>query len=313
MLVFILRRIGSGLVLIFVVTAITFFLTSAASIPVAINLAGPQATPETIATINAQLGLDRPVLEQYLDWMAGVFSGDLGNSYFSREPVSDAMTNRLPPTLSIVVVAMIITLIISVILGVAAAAKRGALDVIIQAISTISYVFPAIILGIIVVFVFAINLRWVPAVGYTPITESFSGWFASIILPSVVLSIGGIASLSAQIRGSMIDELGKDYIRTLRSRGVSERSILLKHALRNASGPAFTTFSLLFISLFGAALFVEKIFALPGFGSYGYTATIQGDLPVMLGLTLFSVVLVVIVNLTVDLVSGWLNPKARTS
>jgi peptide/nickel transport system permease protein len=310
---FILKRFGSGVILIFVVTAITFFLTHAASVPVAINLAGPQASEEQVAAINAQLGLDRPVLEQYATWVRGVFTGDLGRSYFSSQPVTDAMASRLPVTLSIVVVAMLITLVISVVLGVAAAARRGVLDVIIQVISTVSYVFPAIILGIVMVFVFAITLRWVPAVGYVPLGESPSKWFASIILPSVVLSIGGIASLSAQIRGSMIDELNKDYIRTLRSRGVSETAILVRHALRNASGPAFTTFSLLFIGLFGAALFVEKIFALPGFGTFGFNATIQGDLPVMLGLTLFSVVLDVVVNLLVDMVSGWLNPKARVS
>ncbi|MDN4480458.1 ABC transporter permease [Demequina muriae] len=313
MLIFILKRFGSGLVLIFIVTAMTFFLTHAASVPVAINLAGPNATAEQIATINAQLGLDRPIMEQYTSWMSGVFQGEFGRSYFSSEPVGEAMASRLPATLSVVVLAMLITLVVSVILGVLAASRRGFVDRIIQAISTISYVFPAIILGIVMVFIFAINLQWFPAVGYTPFSESPSEWLSSIILPATVLSVGGIASLSSQIRGSMIDELGKDYIRTLRSRGVSERSILLRHALRNASGPAFTTFSLLFISLFGAALFVEKIFALPGYGSYGYAATIQGDLPVMLGLTLFSVILVVVVNLTVDLVSGWLNPKARVS
>ncbi len=310
---FILSRLGSGLVLIFIVTTGTFFLTHAASVPVALNLAGPAATQEQIDGINAQLGLDRPLITQYATWVQGVLHGDLGRSYFSTEPVSDAMANRLPVTMSVVVLAMIITLIISVILGVLAAARRGVVDTIIQAISTISFVFPAIILGIVLVFVFAITLNWVPAVGFTPFLESPSEWFASVILPAVVLSIGGIASLSAQIRGSLLDELGKDYIKTLRSRGVSERSLLLRHALRNASGPAFTTFSLLFIGLFGAALFVEKIFALPGVGTFGFTATIQGDLPVMLGLTIFSVVLVVVVNLIVDLVSGWLNPKVRLS
>lgn len=313
MITYILRRLGAGLVLIFIVTAITFFLVHAAGVPVANNLAGPQATAEQIAAINAQLGLDRPVLEQYFTWISGLFTGDLGRSYFSSEPVVDAMSSRLPVTLSVVVFAMLITLVISVVLGVAAAARRGTLDVVIQAIATISNVFPGIILGIVLVFIFAITLRLVPAVGYTPPDESVPQWLASIVLPAVVLSIGGIASLSAQIRGSMIDELSKDYVRTLRSRGVSERSILLRHALRNASGPAFTTFSLLFISLFGAALFVEKIFALPGYGTFGYTATIQGDLPIMLGLTLFAVCLVVVVNLLVDLVSGWLNPKARVS
>lgn len=313
MFTYILRRLGAGLVLIVVVTAITFFLTHAASIPVAQNLLGPSASAAQVAKLNAELGLDKPVFEQYVSWVTGVLRGEFGSSYFSSQPVDQAMAARLPVTLSVVVVSLLITLIISVALGIAAAAKPGPLDTVIQAISTISFVFPGIILGIALVYVFAIQLPWLPAVGYTPFQESPAGWFASIILPSIVLAIGGIASLSSQIRGSLIDELGRDYIRTLRSRGVSETSILFKHALRNASGPAFTTFSLLFIQLFGAALFVEKIFALPGYGSYGFNATIQGDIPAMLGITLFSVLLVVLVNLIVDVISGWLNPKVRIS
>ena len=310
---FILRRLGSGLVLIVLVTAITFFLTFGAGIPVAQNILGPTASADQIATLNAQLGIDRPILEQYASWVLGVFRGDLGTSYFTSEPVAQALASRLPVTLSIVLVACVITLAVSVLLGVASAARGGWLDSLLQGIATISYVFPAIVLGIVMVYVFAIVLEWVPAIGFVPLQESFGGWFASIVLPAVLLSIGGVASLAAQIRGSMIDELNRDYVRSLRSRGLSERSILLKHALRNAASPGLTTFSLLFITMFGASLFVEKIFALPGFGTYGFTSTIQGDLPAMLGVSLFSVAMVVVVNLAVDLANGWLNPKVRVS
>ena len=313
MILYILRRLGAGIVLVLVVTAITFFLTHAANIPVANNILGAGASRDQVDALNAQLGLDQPVLVQYFHWIVAILHGDLGTSYFTSEPVVSAIAARLPVTLSMVVASLIVTVILSVLLGVAAAAKRGVLDVVLQGITTLSFIFPAILLGIILVFVFAITLELVPAVGYTSFAESPSGWFASIVLPAIVLSIAGVASLSAQIRGSLIDELDRDYIRTLRSRGVSEMSILLKHALRNASGPAFTTFSLLFISLFGSALFIEKIFALPGFGNYGYQGVIQGDLPVMLGVTLFSVLLVVVVNLIVDLVNGWLNPKVRVA
>lgn len=311
MVTFILRRLGHGLILIFVVTAITFFLTHSAGIPVAVNILGPTATATAIAQLNSQLGLDKPVFLQYLEWLGGAFRGDLGRSYFSREPVMDAISSRLPITLSVVVVAALIILLISTALGVASAARPGALDVILQFISTIAFIFPAIILGIGMVFLFAVKLHWVPAVGYTNLSESPLKWFGSVILPAVVLSIGGIAGLAAQIRGSLIDELSRDYIKTLRSRGVSERSILLKHALRNAASPGFTTFSLQFVGMFGAALFIEKIFALPGYGTYGFQATVQGDLPALLGVTLFGVLLVVVVNLLVDLANGWLNPKAR--
>ncbi|MCK2022680.1 ABC transporter permease [Microbacterium sp. kSW2-24] len=313
MTLFLLRRLGAGLVLIFIVTGITFFLTFGANIPVAFNILGPNATQAQIAALNAQLGLDQPIVQQYFNWLSGVFQGNLGNSYFTSQPVTDALASRLPVTLSVVVIACIITILVSVTLGVASAARSGFLDTVLQAFSTIAHVFPAIILGIVLVYVFAITLGWVPAIGFVPLGTSFGGWFASIILPAIVLAIGGIASLAAQIRGSMIDELGRDYVRTLRSRGVSNTSILLKHALRNAAGPALTTFSLLFITMFGASLFIEKIFALPGYGTYGFNATIQGDLPAMLGVTLFSVVLVVVVNLIVDIANGWLNPKVRIS
>jgi peptide/nickel transport system permease protein len=310
---FLLRRVGAGLVLIAVVTAITFFLTYGANIPVARNILGPTASAEQIDILNGQLGLNRPILEQYFAWLAGIFQGDLGTSYYTSEPVVQALASRLPVTLSVVLLSAAITLAISTWLGVVGAARGGVVDAILQAFSTITFVFPAIILAIAMVYVFAISLKLVPAVGYTPFEDSPGQWFASVILPAIILSIGGIAALAAQIRGSLVDELSKDYVRTLRSRGVSETSILLKHALRNASGPGFTTFSLQFISLFGSSLFIEKIFALPGYGTYGFNATIQFDLPAMLGVTLFGVGLVVVMNLVIDIASGWLNPKVRMS
>lgn len=311
MIRFLLRRIGAGLVLIFVVTGVTFVLTYGAGIPVARNILGPSASAEQVDILNARLGIDRPLAEQYFGWITGALRGDLGNSYFSSEPVQAALASRLPVTLSVVVVACAITIVLSCILGIASAARGGWIDNILQGVTTFSYVFPSIVLGVALVFVFSISLQWLPAIGFVPFADSPGQWFASVILPAVVLSIGGVASLASQIRGSMIDELNRDYVRTLRSRGVSETSILLKHTLRNAAGPALTTFSLLFITLFGASLFIEKIFALPGYGTYAYTATIQGDLPAMLGVSLFGVSLVVVVNLVVDLVSGWLNPKVR--
>ena len=313
MLPFLLRRIGAGLVLVVVVTAITFFMTYGAGIPVARNILGPSAGEDQVAALNHRLGLDQPLLEQYWSWVTGVLHGDLGTSYFTNQPVGDALSSRLPVTLSVVLVACAITVAISAALGIASAARGGIVDTVLQAISTIAYVFPAIVLGIVMVYLFAINLGWLPATGYAEFADSPGRWLSSILLPAIVLSIGGIAALAAQIRGALIDELSREYVRTLRSRGVSERKILLKHALRNASSPALTTFSLQFISLFGAALFIEKIFALPGFGTYGFNATLQGDLPSMLGVSLFSVGLVVVVNLAVDVAGGFLNPKARVA
>lgn len=313
MIPYILRRLGAGLVLLVAVTAVTFFLVHAADIPVARNVLGLSATDAQIDTKNAELGLDRPVVEQYATWVGHAVHGDLGTSYFTSEPVWSALETRLPVTLSVVVLSTVLTVVVSLALGCASAVRKGFPDTVLQGVSTLSYIFPAIILAVTLVLVFSINLHWVPATGYVPLAESPGRWFSSTILPAVSLALGGIASLSAQIRGSLRDELDRDYIRTLRSRGVSETRIVLVHALRNAASPSLTTLSLQFIGMFGGALFVERIFGLSGFGTYAFSATTQGDIPAIMGVTLFSVGLVVAVNLLVDLANGWLNPKARVA
>lgn len=312
MIRFLLRRLVSGLVLVFMVTGGVFFLTYGTAVSIARNILGQNAAQDQVDAMSARLGLDRPLIEQYWSWLTSAVQGDLGNSYFTGESISHSLSTRLPVTFSVVIVALLITLVVSSTLGIAAAARGGWLDRVVQALVTLSYVFPVIILAIGLIYVFAILLMWVPAIGFVPLLQSPSGWFASIILPAVTLAIAGIAALSSQIRGSMIDELERDYVRTLRSRGIPEVSIMFKHALRNAASPALTTFSLLFIGLFGASFFIERIFALPGFGDFAVGATTQGDLPAVLGVTFFSTVLVVIVNLVVDVLQGWLNPKVRT-
>lgn len=311
MISYLFRRMAYGLVLLFLVPAITFFLTYGADLPVARNILGPSASPEQVAQLEAQLGLDEPIVPHFLSWLSGVFQGDLGTSYFTNEPITDALLARLPVTLSVVVLASVITVLLSVLLGVTAAKRGGVVDSFLQTFSTFVFVFPGIVLAIALVYVFAVALNWFPAVGYVPLAESPADWGRSIILPAIVLAIPGVASLGSQVRGALVDQLDRDYVRTLRTRGVPERSILLKHALRNAAAPALTVFSLEFIAMFGGALFIEKIFALPGFGTYGFTSALQGDLPAMLGVSIFAVGLVVVVNLIVDLLNGWLNPKAR--
>lgn len=311
MTTFILRRLGGGVVLIIIVTFLTFLLTYGANIPVARNILGPSASQADVRILESQLGLNRPVLVQYWSWLTDALQGNLGRSYFTGQPVISAMASRLPVTMSVVLVASVITLVVGCALGVASAVRKGVVDSVLQGLSTTAYVFPAIVLGIVFVYVFAITLKWVPAIGYVPLTQSPSGWFGSIILPSLVLAIHGVTAVASQVRGSLTDELSKEYIRTLRSRGFSEVSVVLKHALRNAASPALTVFSLEFITLFGSTLIIENIFALPGYGSYTYNAVVNGDLPAMMGVTLFSVALVVVVNLLVDILNGWVNPKAR--
>lgn len=311
MILYSLRKLGAGLVLALLVTLITFLLLSLTVDDVVASLLGPAANPETIQARKVAMGLDRPVLVQYADWLAHAVRGDFGMSYFTSEPVESAVATRLSVTLSVVVVALFITAVISVVLGVLAATRGGAIDRGAQAISMVGFLVPNLLLAIILVYVLSIRLHWLPATGFSHFSENPGRWAATITIPVLALMVAGIASLTAQVRGAMIDELRKDYIRTLRTRGVSTRSIVLRHALRNAAGPALTVLSLEFITMVGGALIIESIFALPGYGSYAFSASLQGDVPIIMGITAFAVLLVVGVNLIVDLLNGWLNPKAR--
>ncbi|WP_329213872.1 ABC transporter permease [Streptomyces sp. NBC_01485] len=311
MISYVLRRLGTSLVLTVLVSMITFFLLSTSFDGIVRSILGTGATAATVQAKKAEMGMDRPVIVQYLDWLLHALKGDFGVSYFTSQPVGTAVADHLTVTLSVVVVALFLTAVISVVLGVLAASRGGVVDRLTQVASLFGYIVPNLLLAIGLVVVFAVKLDWLPATGYTPFAESPGRWLASITIPVIALMVGGIANLSAQIRGAMIGELRKDYVRTLRTRGISPRSIVLRHALRNAAGPAFTVLSLEFIAMLGGALIIENVFALPGIGSYSFNAALQGDVPIIMGLSLFGVLFIVGVNLIVDIVNGWLNPKAR--
>ncbi|KAK1185157.1 ABC transporter permease [Streptomyces sp. NBS 14/10] len=311
MTLYVLRRLTAGLVLAVLVTMITFLLLSTSFDDVASSIVGNGATPARVQAQKAQLGLDRPLFTQYLDWLSHAIRGDLGLSYFTSEPVRSALAARLGVTLSIVLTALLVTTVISVVLGVLAATRGGAVDRIAQGVSMVGYLVPNLLIAIALVYVLAVKLHWFPATGYTPLAENPAGWASTIAIPVVALMMSGVAGLTSQIRGAMIGELRKDHIRTLRTRGIPTRSIVLRHALRGAAGPALTVLSLEFIQMLGGALIIEQVFALPGFGQYAFNASLQGDIPIIMGISLFGVLLVVCVNLVVDLVNGWLNPKAR--
>ncbi|MFJ2116229.1 MULTISPECIES: ABC transporter permease [unclassified Streptomyces] len=311
MTLYVLRRLGTSLVLTVLVSMITFFLLSTSFDGIVRSILGSAATPETIQAKKAEMGMDRPVIVQYFDWLFHALRGQFGDSYFTSEPVGSAVWNHLTVTLSIITVALSITVVISVVLGVLAASRGGVIDRLAQGASLFGYLVPNLLIVIGLVVVFAVKLDWLPATGYTPFSENPARWLATITIPVIGLMVAGIASLSAQIRGTMIGELRKDYVRTLRTRGISTRSIVLRHALRNAAGPALTVLSFEFIGMLGGALIIENVFALPGIGSYSFNAALQGDVPIIMGLSLFSVLFVVGVNLVVDVANGWLNPKAR--
>ncbi|GAA2974321.1 peptide/nickel transport system permease protein [Microbacterium terrae] len=313
MIGYILRRVGTTLILVLVVTFITFLLLSTSFESVAQRLLGDSANPETTAAMMAELGLDRPVPVQYGEWLVTAVQGDFGNSIYNGLDVGTTVFQRLAVTLSLIIPALVITALISVSLGVWAASRGGFPDRFAQGVSLVGYIVPGLLLAIVLVLVFAVNLKWLPATGYVPITTNVVGWARSITLPIIVLVVASVASLTSQVRGTMIDELRKDYVRTLRTRGVSTGRIIYKHALRNAAGPALTVLSLEFVAMFGAALIIENVFGLPGIGSFSFDAALQADIPMLLGLTVVSVLMVATVNLVTDLVNTWLNPKVKLS
>lgn len=312
MLTFAARRLTAGVLLLFVISALAYLLLSLPDLDVSRQLLGASAGPEALAAKDAELGLDRPAAAQYLDWLGHALSGDLGTSWFSGEDVATAIAHRLPVTASLMVSVTLITAVVSVLLGVWAGVRRGAADRFVQVLGVAGYALPGFLVTLVIVLVFAVELRWFPAIGYTGITESVSGWLATVTLPVLALSIGSIAGVSQQVRGSVIDVLRQDYVRTLRARGLSPRRVVFRHVLRNAAAPALAVLGMQFVSLLGGAVIVEQIFGLPGIGAMTVGYTTRGDIPVIMGLVVFTVIGVVLINLVVDLLIGWLNPKART-
>ena len=313
MIRFILRRLFSGVVLVLVVSALAYAMLYANSENIARRILGQNASADQVAAKTAELGLDRPLWQQYVDWLAHAVQGEFGRSWFTGELVTTGVTSRLAVTLSIVLGATILSALVGVVLGVVAATRGGWIDRVVQAISILGFAIPGFLVALGLVLLFSIELGLFKATGYIPITTSFGGWVSSVTLPVVALALGTIVVVAQQVRGSVADALGRDYVRTLRSRGLSPRRVVNKHILRNAGGPALAVLAVQFIGLLGGAVIVEQIFAIPGLGQLAVSSTVKADIPMVMGLVMTTAILVVIVNLLIDLAQAALNPKVRLS
>ncbi|MFF3525156.1 ABC transporter permease [Streptomyces rubiginosohelvolus] len=313
MLNFIARRIAAGALLLLVISLLSYLLLSIPDMDVGRQLLGQGADQAAVDAKNASLGLDRPVLVQYADWLAHAVRGDLGTSWFTSEDVATTVSARLPVTASLMVGVTLVATVVSFLLGVWAGVRRGAVDRFVQVLGVVGYALPGFLVTLVIVLVFAVNLNWFPAIGYTPFAASPSGWLSTITLPVLSLSIASVAGVSQQVRGAVIDVLRQDYVRTLRARGLPMSRIVFRHVLRNASAPALSVLGMQFVGLLGGAVLVEQIFGLPGIGSMTVTYTTRGDIPVIMALVMLTVVGVVLINLLVDVMIGWLNPKARVA
>ena len=311
MLGFIARRLLSGTVLLFVITTLAYFLVFFTVDGVAYRLLGDGATEADVVAKNHELGLDQPFFTRYFGWLSSALQGDFGTSWFNNQKIIDALVTRLPVTITVVGFAILISAVLAVILGMSAAIKGGWIDRAVQLLAITGFAIPGFVIAVLAVTLFAITWALLPATGWVPFSEDPLNWLLSIILPTFALVLATVASSAQQIRSAIKNVFERDWVRTLRSRGIPEREILLKHVLRAAAPAGLTVLSMQFVGMLGGSVIIESIFALPGVGQYAVTATGFGDTPVVMGVVVFTVVVVIVVNLIVDLVNGWLNPKVR--
>ncbi len=311
MLRLVLRRLAVSIPLIGVVTLLTFLLQSIAPGDTARSILGLNYTPERHEELRRQLGLDRPLLVQYWDWLSGALRGDLGVSAVSGLDVGAEINNRLAVTLSLIVMTTAVSAVIGIGLGVVSAVRQGRLGRVVDVLSMVGLGLPNFWFGLILVSLFAVALPLLPATGFVPLADDPGRWARSLVLPVATLTVGAVAAVAKQTRDAMREALAKDYIDTLRANGASGRSIVLRHALRNAAIPVVTVIGLVFVSLVSGTVLVEAVFAMPGLGGLAIQATTQHDLPMLQGVALTFTLVVVVVNLLVDLAYGWLNPKVR--
>jgi peptide/nickel transport system permease protein len=308
----ILKNLFRSVATFLIVTLLTFALMYGNPEGIARATLGFSASPEDVQTKMTQLGLDRPVLLQYIDWLGGVFVGDFGSSFYTSEPVASALANRVPVTLTIVVITLVLTAAISVLLGVTAAVKGGWIDRLVQFLSVLGTAIPAFIVAIALVFIFAIFFRILPATGYVPPQDGVDRWLQSLVLPVLALLIGSVASAAQQFRTAVLDTLSRDFVRTLRTRGIPEREVIFRNVLRNSAAPGLTVLSLQTFSLLGGAVFIEQVFALAGMGQLAASSAQIQDVPMVMGTVLVTILIVLVVNFVGDLLITLLNPKART-
>jgi peptide/nickel transport system permease protein len=307
----VVRRCVMAVPLLFVVSALTFVLVSLTPGNAAEEILGTSATPAAYAAFNRALGLNLPLYEQYWDWLRHALTGNLGQSIFTSQPVTQEIGQRLPVTLSLLVGALVVSAVAGIGLGAFSALRGGFIGRIADALALIGFSLPGFWVGAELIVIFAVWRNWFPATGYVPISASPGGWLHSLVLPVVTLSLYGIASTAKQTREAMLDVLASEHIRMAKANGLPRHAIAFRHALRNASMRVVTVLGLLAVGLLGGTVLVENVFALPGVGSLMVTAATQHDLPVVAGIAVYFTLIVVAINLVVDLAYLWLDPRVR--
>ena len=312
MLAYLIRRLIMLVPVLLIVGIVVFALVHITPGDPAAVMLGDRATPDQVAALRHQLGLDRPIIQQFFDWFGNVLRLNFGDSIFLDMPVSQAIADRFQPTILLTLYALIIQIVIGIPVGVISAVRRGGwLDRVLMVFSILGAAVPTFFLGIVLILIFAVNRRWLPAGGYVPISEDPVAHFKAMIMPAFALGFSSAGLLARLVRSTMLDVLRDDYIRTAYAKGVTERRVIIRHALRNALIPALTVIGASLGALLGGAVVTETVFTIPGMGRLIVQSISRRDFPVIQGAVMITAGIYVLVNLLVDILYIYVDPRVR--
>ncbi|MFB4331283.1 ABC transporter permease [Paenibacillus sp. CR_12] len=312
MLAYITKRLLSLIPVLAVVTIAIFLIIHITPGNPAAAILGMEASQEEIEQLNQDLGLDRPILEQYTSWVANVFKGDLGDSIFMNQPVSEAIAEHITPTLSLAILAQGIAILLAIPFGIIAAYKRGSIaDYTLMGISLLGMALPSFLLGLFLMLFVGVKLQWLPVAGYEPLSSGLWEHMKYLILPGISLGTIQAALITRMTRSSMLEVLNLNFIKTARSKGLHEMKVLFKHAFRSAFLPILTVIGQTFGTLVTGAVVVEAIFNIPGLGQLILNSIARRDFAVIQGVVLVVTLMYVTINLIIDLLYGAVDPRVR--
>jgi peptide/nickel transport system permease protein len=309
---FITRRILYTILVIFIVTFIVFILLHIIPGDPILTMLGSESNPEQVEALRKELYLDQSLINQYGHWLFNAVRGDFGKSLYYNTGVMELMASRLPITLYLSSIAMIISIVLGILAGIVSAVRRGgAVDSTITLLANIGVAIPVFWLAVLLVYFFGLKLDWLPVQGYTSPFTNLGQSFREAILPVFMLAIGGIAMTARQTRSSMLEVISQDYIRTARAKGLRERVVIFRHALKNAIIPVVTLQGIQIRNLVGGSVLVETVFNIPGMGRLLVNAALSKDFLVVQGSVLMLGLVVCLANLLVDISYGWLDPRTK--
>lgn len=309
---YVIKRLGQSLIVLFIVTVLVFAVMHLMpGDPIKIYL-GETATEEQIEYYTQQFGFDKPLYIQYLRWVGGLFKGEMGRSVLYSMEVSKLIPKRLAATLSVTIPAFLLSTVIGIALGILSATHRGRkLDSIISVFANLGIATPSFWVGMLLVLILSLKLKILPVQGYTPLTEDFTLGLKKLVMPVIVLSLGQIASKTRQTRSAMLEVISQDYIRTARSKGLKEKTVIYGHALKNAMIPIVTLLGMSIGGLVGGTVIIENLFVISGMGALMMTAIINKDYMVVQNVVFVIALFVMLCNLLVDILYGYIDPRIR--